>query len=134
MKRFASLMALCLALGLLLAAAPAWARSDISGIWRGTWTCTEQPCTKTNGNLFADMEQDNTGHVKGTYTVYGSSKGDLRCTMATGMVSSDDQFGSTLKCGSISIGMMGKVNDGTIEGQYDGTPVGMGVGNFKLSR
>ncbi|MCF8034052.1 MAG: hypothetical protein K9K66_10485 [Desulfarculaceae bacterium] len=134
MKRFASLTALLLSLGLLLAVAPAWARPDVSGVWRGTWTCTKQPCPKTTGHIFADMQQDDTGHLKGTYTVDGSSKGSLRCTMATGIVSSDDQFGTTLKCGSYSIGMMGKVVGDTIVGEYDGTPVGMSIGNFTLSR
>ncbi|MCF8034053.1 MAG: hypothetical protein K9K66_10490 [Desulfarculaceae bacterium] len=134
MKKYLAIMALLLALGLLLAVAPAWARPDVSGVWHGTWTCTEQPCAKAGGKVSANMEQDGSGHLKGSYTVDGGPKGVLRCTVVTGVVSSDHQFGTELQCGSHSLWMSGEVRGDTIQGRYDGTQVGMSTGSLKLSR
>ena len=135
MKKSISIMALLLSLGLLLSAAPAWAEPDVSGAWRGAWSCTEYPCPKkTNGKISANMEQSLSGHLKGTYTVDGTPKGVLRCTIVTGVVSSDRVFGADLKCGSHDIWLNGEVRGNIIQGQYDGTQAGMSKGNFKLAR
>ena len=137
MKKSISIMALLLSLGLLLSAAPpAWAEPDVSGAWRGAWSCTEYPCPKkTNGKISANMEQSLSGHLKGTYTVDGTPKGVLRCTIVTGVVSSDSVFGADLK---VRLPRHLAERRGpwqtSSRGQYDGTQAGMSKGNFKLAR
>ncbi len=132
MQRSALIIVCLLTLGLLLTAAPALADNTISGYWSGSWTCTKQPCKKSSGFMSASLQQDDHHNVTGTFTLNETVKGALRCTLQKAVLASDYEFAGTMKCGSYSVGMAGKVDGDTFEGEYDGGSLGMGT--FKLLR
>lgn len=132
MHRHVSIITLLLALSLLLATAPAWAENTISGYWSGEWTCTKKPCQKPSGSMTAVLQQDDQHKVTGNYTMNDTVKGSLRCTLKKAVLASDLEFAGTMMCGSYSVGMYGKLNGDTFEGEYDGGPLGMGT--FKMNR
>lgn len=119
-------------LALLLAAAPAWAENTISGYWSGSWTCTKKPCQKPSGFMSAVLQQDSHHNVTGTYILSDTVKGSLRCTLKKAVLASDYEFAGTMTCASYSVGMHGKLNGDTFQGEYDGGPLGLGT--FKMNR
>lgn len=121
-----------LLLALLLAASPAWAENTITGYWSGTWTCTKQPCQKPSGFMSAALQQDDHHKVTGEYIMNDTVKGSLRCKVQKAVLASDYEFAGTMMCGSYSVGMYGKVNGDTFQGEYDGGPLGLGT--FKMNR
>lgn len=130
MRRYISIIVLLLALA--LSASPAWAENTISGYWSGDWTCTKQPCQKPSGFMSAVLQQDDQHNVTGNYTMNDTVKGSLRCKVQKAVLASDYEFAGTMMCGSYSVGMHGKLNGDTFQGEYDGGPLGLGT--FKMTR
>lgn len=120
-----------LLLSLLIMAAPAWAETNVSGHWSGTWTCTSQPCKIQSGGMIGDLKQGQYNTVTGTFQLTNTIKGTLNCNVVSGSVGGD-RFSANLQCGEYLIGTTGLVNGNTIEGDYGCDQLGMG--KYKISR